>query len=191
MNKEKYFEFRKIESEINDSYRAKWKIKRFFEENAEYISKLKSKEVEEAIKSIERYQKLLDCEIKVKEKEVGVLIDKFEKGCEHDILFRGLGTYDLKPTGDYMCPLCRKNFFSDEVIPNDRITIDVPALFNHESPSQCDYLYLAVDYIIKNDLEWSEESFDIAFKEVITDKHIYNILKDDGTLKMYKVRRKV
>ena len=190
MDKEKYYEYRTIEEEIRKAYFLIKVLDQFLKRKGGYISCLTDEKREEAIKIIEKYQKLVDYEANMRKEEVNMLLEKYSKGCEHEIIFQGVNDDTEEPTGDYYCPLCRHRLFSDKTILNNRIIIDVPAIYLHETPYNNGYLYLAIDYMIRNDLEWTQDNFDLAIKESVPDKGLYKALCRVGYIGMYKVRSK-
>lgn len=187
MNKEKYFMIREKEKEKTEMYNTIFKINDFFKNNDDYLKEFTSKDAKEALISIKSYEELLSIKASLKSREVDMLFNEYRRECKHEILFRGLNGYPLEPTGEFFCPLCRDTFFKFDVIPQSEVVIDVPGLYAHDDPSYASHLYLVMDYMIKNDIEWTQDNFDEILKKLVSKKVIdFCQLKD-----AYKVRRKV
>ena len=187
MNKEKYFMIREKEKEKTEMYNTIFKLQSFFKINEEYLNEFKSKDAKEALISIKAYIEFLSINAGLMDTEVNMLFNEYRRECKHEILLRGLNGHLLEPTGEYFCPLCRETFFKFDVIPQSEVVIDVPGLYAHDDPSYAKHLYLVMDYMIKNDIEWTQDNFDEILKKLVSKKVIdFCQLKD-----AYKVRRKV
>lgn len=180
MNKEKFFAIRELEYEYDKCKKEEIKIKEFFKTCEDYIDDLKSKEAIEALIIIKNYLELL----KAKE---WALLDRrrngfieYQKECQHEIVFyRGKDFESRNPSSGYYCPLCRE-YLSHEMVSDDAMVIETPDLWVEEP----DVSYKVIDYMIKNDLDYTAEVFEKVFKDIIP-SNVYHRCK-----KYYKVREK-
>ena len=183
MNKEKYFEIRKLEKENSDYYRVINKINVFFESYKDYTNYFQSQEVLSAIKKIRDYTNLLEKKATVIGKKIEILFTEYQKECKHEIAF-----YDSRDISDgddkYYCPLCRRHVKNNDVFEGALI-FDVDTIFNCESPSQFSSLYDAIDYIITNNLGDNVTQVVDVLQKFISNKYFYDVQKH------FKVRRKL
>ena len=176
MNKEKYLEIRKVENEKSDCSKTRKKIEKFLDKYNYYIDSFKSTESKEAIKRIKRYIVYLTEKPCVLSKIINQLIEEYRNNCHHEIVF--------EENDNYYCPLCRRYVPIDEV-PKGAMIISVSAIYNLESPRQCESIYKAIDYILENNLETEVDEASIAIRKSIP--HMFLSMTKDS----YKVRRKI
>lgn len=186
MNKDKYLGFRKLENEMSNNYKIINELEDFLKKNQDYLDNFKGEKVAYAIKQINRYIDLLRNKSLLLDKQADVLINEFQKNCLHEIVLHDDREKSLVWAGhEYYCPLCRRTL-KDEEVSLDSLIIDVDAIYNCESPSQCDIVYKAIDHIIINDLDYTEEEF-IKALDLSVPKNIFTKSIKDG----YRARRRV
>ena len=178
MDKEKFLKMRKIEKEEEKAYCQVGYIFDFLNDYEDYIYKFKSEEAKKAIKDLDVVQELL----RGKGKSLGKIFRderlKYEKVCTHDIVFfDDREGYENDP---FFCALCRNDVQKEDLKDNTMI-IGVQDIYNCNSPGQGSLAYEVIDYMIENDLDFTEEEF---FKT-------YNILFPEGFYKQFKENYKV
>ena len=175
MNKEKYLEIKKLEIEESECRTKRKKLESFLNKYKYYIDSFKSIESREAIRRIKRYIAYLSEKPFLLSEVSERLIKEYRKECSHDIIF--------EEKDNYYCPLCRRYVKSEE-IPYGALIITVEAIYNLESPVQCEAIYKAIDYILENNLENNVDAVRIALEKIIPHM-FYSISREE-----YKVRRK-
>ena len=186
MNKDKYLEFRNIENEMSNNYKIIDELRDFIKKNKDYLDNLDGEKVAYAIKQINRYIDLLRNKSLLLEKQADILTDEFQKNCLHEIVLHDDRDKSLVWAGhEYYCPLCRRTL-KDEEVSNYSLIIDVDAIYNCEDPSQGSIVYKAIDHIIINDLDYTEEEF-IKALDLVVPKNIFTKSIKDS----YRARRRV
>ena len=180
MNKDKYLEIRKIEKIADNFYIKICKINKFLKDNKDFIKDFDSLEAKEALKTLIEYKKTfgdrMDCFYKLAREEV----INHRNGCNHEIVF-----FDArKGYESYYCPLCRLHIESDDILDNT-LMIGVYDIYNLIEPSQGSYLYIVIDYLLENDLDYTKEEFEKALKAVVPNFY-YRSCKDSVKVKVKK-----
>ena len=170
MTKEQYMEIRNAEKELDECEANIKKLENFFETYKDFIEDFYNSYTIEAIKKIKRYKELLSYKSKLLNNKLENIRNKYERICKHEIVlclnrYVGLKDEDLA----YKCQLCGNRLHYKE-LTKETIIIDSEFLYYDE------YIQKAIDYIIDNNLEFSEETM-ASVRSIIFPNNKYTLEK--------------
>jgi hypothetical protein len=158
MNKEKFLGIRRIEKEAHDYYHTGDLIGKFLKDNEEYLLDLTDEKSKNAIERLKKYRKILYSKARSLNSLADDEFEKYREECHHEIVFKDDREGYGQDTHAYYCPLCREYLCTDEAMDGS-LVIGVQAIYGCECPSQGDASYKAIDYLIENDCDLTEEEF--------------------------------
>ena len=183
MNKEKYLEMRKVEDEMDNCHNNNHLIFEFLRDYKEYLHEFKSKEAIKAVAGLKEFTELMDLKAKGLWKVFSDKRHKYSTECTHDIVvFDDREGYENDMFCCY-CPLCREHIEKEDIKDNTMI-IGVLDIYDCHEPSEGSLLFPIIDYMIKNDLDFTAEEFYNVY-DILFPEYIYRQFKEN-----YKVRVK-